>query len=278
MRTPAWGKVQVTRLLSTCMGRLHPRFHDHTGIVLDYCRRRLPSLEPGDKIRILEIGSGSGGTSAVVMDALTAAATTADAAAAAAAGSAAASSPVTAGGNGSGGGNGTAAPAPMTVSAAATDSDGSAAALQGLLERLEFVYTDISPQLVAYGRKTYGPQHPYAKFRVLDVERDIEAQARAAFCCTFCCSRLPSRLDRALSSACYLANLRCKPLTRFWMQGCEAGTTDIVFATNVLHATRNMGNTLSHSKASNALVLPAITCISNCAPQLRFTIACAERF
>ena len=50
--------------------------------------------------------------------------------------------------------------------------------LRGLLERLEFVYIDISPQLVAYGRKTYGPHHPYAKFRVLDVERDVEAQVR----------------------------------------------------------------------------------------------------
>ncbi len=32
------------------------------------------------------------------------------------------------------------------------------------------------------------------------------------------------------------------------MQGYEAGSCDIVFATNVLHATRNMGNTLAHSK------------------------------
>src|SRR4051794_32128174 len=113
-------------------------------IVLGYCRRRLPSLAPDDKIRILEIGSGSGGTSAVVMDALTAAA-------ASAADDSTSSS--TAGGNGSGSRGGS-----QTTS------------LKGLLERLEFVYTDISPQLVAYGRKTYGPHHPYAKFRVLDVE------------------------------------------------------------------------------------------------------------
>ena len=53
------------------------------------------------------------------------------------------------------------------------DGDGS---LAGLLNRLEFVYTDISPQLVAYGRKTYGPEFPFARFRLLDVERDVEAQ------------------------------------------------------------------------------------------------------
>lgn len=135
-------------------------FRHCAGIVLDYCRRRLPSLAPDDKVRILEIGSGSGGTSAVVMDALTAAA-------ASAADDSAGSS--TACGNGS-------------VSGTADGSRGGSqsTSLQGLLERLEFVYTDISPQLVAYGRKTYGPHHPYAKFRVLDVERDVEAQVLRA--------------------------------------------------------------------------------------------------
>lgn len=132
------------------------------GVVLDYCVRRLPSLAPGDKIRILEIGSGSGGTSAVVMDALTAAA-------AAAAGDSATSA-ATAGGNGSG--------SRVAAPAACGSSGSTASSFQGLLERLEFVYTDISPQLVAYGRKTYGPHHPYAKFRVLDVERDVEGQVR----------------------------------------------------------------------------------------------------
>jgi len=119
-------------------------------IVLAHCRRRLPSLRPGEKIRIVEIGSGSGGTSAVVLAALSAA----------------------------GGG---AAAGIRTAAAAAADNGAAAPAdaefLEGLLDRLEFVYTDISPQLVAYGRKTYGPAHPYARFWLLDVERHVEAQA-----------------------------------------------------------------------------------------------------
>jgi hypothetical protein len=51
-------------------------------------------------------------------------------------------------------------------------------ALADLGDRLEFVYTDISPQLVAYGRKTYGAAYPFATFRLLDVERHIEAQVQ----------------------------------------------------------------------------------------------------
>lgn len=152
-------------------------------VVLDYCRRRLLSLAPGDKIRILEIGSGSGGTSAVVMDALTAAANAAGAATAADGDKASTTEGTT---NGSGGGNGAAAPAARSSGTGST-----AAGFQGLAERLEFIYTDISPQLVAYGRKTYGPHHPYAKFRVLDVERDVEAQVRV-------CGRIARKLRCSL--------------------------------------------------------------------------------
>ena len=73
---------------------------------------------PADKkARIVEVGSGSGGTSVVVM-----------------------------------------------------------AALADLGECVEFVYTDISPQLVAYGRRTYGQQFPFAAFKLLDVEKDTEDQ------------------------------------------------------------------------------------------------------
>ena len=77
----------------------------------------LQVLPAGQKVRIVEVGSGSGGTSVVVM-----------------------------------------------------------AALADLAERIEFVYTDISPQLIAYGRKTYGPTYPFATFRLLDVEKDTEEQ------------------------------------------------------------------------------------------------------
>lgn len=74
-------------------------------------------LPVGQKVRVVEVGSGSGGTSVVVM-----------------------------------------------------------AALADLGERIEFVYTDISPQLIAYGRKTYGSDFPFATFRLLDVEKDVEPQ------------------------------------------------------------------------------------------------------
>ena len=78
-------------------------------------------IRSDQKVRIVEVGSGSGGTSVVVM-----------------------------------------------------------AALADLGDRIEFVYTDISPQLVTYGRKTYGPTYPFATFRLLDVEKDTEDQV--SFC------------------------------------------------------------------------------------------------
>ena len=74
-------------------------------------------MPAGQKVRIVEVGSGSGGTSVVVME-----------------------------------------------------------ALADLHEHVEFVFTDISPQLVAYGRKTYGPRYPFAVFRLLDVEKDTVPQ------------------------------------------------------------------------------------------------------
>ena len=91
--------------------------HFHT---VDYSLMQctaLKGLPKGQKVRIVEIGSGSGGTSEVVM-----------------------------------------------------------AALADLAERLELTYTDLSPQLVAYGQKTYGPRFPFAVFRQLDVEKSIEDQ------------------------------------------------------------------------------------------------------
>ncbi len=69
-------------------------------------------------MRIVEIGSGSGGTSAVVLD-----------------------------------------------------------ALAGCGSRVDFVYTDLSPQLVAYGRRTFGPRYAFARFHTLDVERALAPQA-----------------------------------------------------------------------------------------------------
>ena len=43
-------------------------------------------------------------------------------------------------------------------------------------DRVEFVYTDISTQLVGYGRRTYGPRFPFAQFRLLDVEKEVQHQ------------------------------------------------------------------------------------------------------
>ena len=43
------------------------------------------------------------------------------------------------------------------------------------------MYTDISMQLVGYGRRTYGPRFPFALFRLLDVEKDIQHQVCRSF-------------------------------------------------------------------------------------------------
>ena len=48
-------------------------------------------------------------------------------------------------------------------------------------DRVEFVYTDISMQLVGYGRRTYGPRFPFAQFELLDVEKDVKHQVCQSF-------------------------------------------------------------------------------------------------
>ena len=77
----------------------------------------LQGLPPGEKIRLLEIGSGRGGASRMVMEALTESA-----------------------------------------------------------RRVELTYTDISPQMIAYGREAYSQQYKFVRFHVLDIERDIAPQ------------------------------------------------------------------------------------------------------
>lgn len=72
-------------------------------------------LRCAKQVRIVEIGSGSGGTSAPVMAALQAA-------------------------------------------------DGGA-----LQQHIDFLYTDISAQLVGYGRRTYGATYSFARFKVCGV-------------------------------------------------------------------------------------------------------------
>ncbi|KAK9803996.1 hypothetical protein WJX72_011444 [[Myrmecia] bisecta] len=117
-------------------------------VIVRHITNRLPQLSSGEKVRLVEVGSGSGGTSVVVME-----------------------------------------------------------ALLPFADSVEFIYTDISAQLVAYGRKTYGARYPFAAFKLLDVEHSVGPQ------------------------------------------GYALGSFDVLFATNVLHATRDMANTLSHCKA-----------------------------
>ena len=55
-------------------------------------------------------------------------------------------------------------------------------ALAQYAERVELTYTDISPQLVAYGRRTYGQQYPFVRFHVLNVEKDVVPQVGFLLC------------------------------------------------------------------------------------------------
>jgi acyl transferase domain-containing protein/acyl carrier protein/NAD(P)-dependent dehydrogenase (short-subunit alcohol dehydrogenase family)/ubiquinone/menaquinone biosynthesis C-methylase UbiE len=108
--------------------------------------RRLVEALPGQRVRVLEVGAGTGGTSEPVLAAL----------------------------------------APLGAS-------------------IEYLYTDVSRAFLAHGRKHFG-HHGFVRFALLDVEQDPEAQ------------------------------------------GIEPGAFDLVIATNVLHATRRMRETLARLK------------------------------
>ncbi len=125
------------------------------GALTDRVRALLPALNPGQKVRIVEIGSGSGGTSAVVMAALAAA----------------------------DGGN--------------------------LAEHVDFLYTDISAQLVGYGRKTYGPTYSFARFKV----RHLAGPS------SLCCSSSPRFHQAAWRCMAGLAELPCLQ-DRAWTAYC----------------------------------------------------------
>ena len=82
--------------------------------------KRIESLrrdDPNRVVRIVEIGSGTGGTSAMVLE-----------------------------------------------------------ALKPYAAKLEYFYTDIGLSFVNFGKKTFGPQYPFAQFKVLDVEKDVLKQ------------------------------------------------------------------------------------------------------
>lgn len=129
--------------------------------VQEYIKLRLPELKEGEKIKILEVGAGTGGTSSVVLK-----------------------------------------------------------QIQQYKQYVTYVYTDISYAFTKYGRKEYG-QYPFIEFKVLNIEND--------------------------------------PLS----QGYVTGVFDIVIATNVLHATKNIYNTVTNIqsllKKNGWLVLNEIT-------------------
>ncbi|MBL1100571.1 type I polyketide synthase [Streptomyces coffeae] len=80
------------------------------------------------------------------------------------------------------------------------------AALAPFAGRVQYTYTDISAGFVRHGRKLFADAHPYADFRVLDIEGDLRAQ------------------------------------------GFAPDSYDIVFGTNVFHATRRIHRTLAQAK------------------------------
>jgi NAD(P)-dependent dehydrogenase (short-subunit alcohol dehydrogenase family)/acyl carrier protein/SAM-dependent methyltransferase len=116
--------------------------------VQSYIRARLPLPDPGDKINILEIGAGTGGTSALVLE-----------------------------------------------------------AIRDYREHLKYFYTDISMSFIQYGKKHYHDRCGFVCFDRLDIESD--------------------------------------PVE----QGFKPGSFDMVIAANVLHATRDLRETLNNIKA-----------------------------
>jgi polyketide synthase PksR len=122
-----------------------------------YIKERI-EIEPGATVRIIEIGAGTGGTSAVVFSKLK----------------------------------------------------------MYRANIKEYCYTDLSKAFLLHAEKEYKPENPYLTCRIFNVER---------------------------------------PLLE---QGIDAGGYDIVIATNVLHATRNIRQTLQNAKAvlkKNGLIL-----------------------
>jgi acyl transferase domain-containing protein/NADPH:quinone reductase-like Zn-dependent oxidoreductase/SAM-dependent methyltransferase/NADP-dependent 3-hydroxy acid dehydrogenase YdfG len=90
--------------------------------VLAYIRHCMPKLGKNGKIKILEVGAGTGSTSTMIFD-----------------------------------------------------------AVREYGEHLTYVYTDISPSLINYGRKNFEVDNPFVDFKILDVERDVEAQGYELF-------------------------------------------------------------------------------------------------
>jgi acyl transferase domain-containing protein/acyl carrier protein/SAM-dependent methyltransferase len=112
-----------------------------------YIMARLPRLGAGDQIKILEVGAGTGGTSAAVFE-----------------------------------------------------------GIRDHQDRLRYIYSDISVGFTNYGKKQYGEDNPFVEFKILNIENDVKGQ------------------------------------------GYQPGDFDVVIATNVLHATRDIRRTLGNIK------------------------------
>lgn len=134
--------------------------------VRTYIESKLPLLGAGEKIRILEVGAGTGSSSAFVFD-----------------------------------------------------------GIRKYGERLNYVYTDVSTGFTQYGKKQFGSANPYVEFKIINIENDAV------------------------------------------QQGYEPGTYDVVIATNVLHATRSISNTLKNIrlllKEKGWVVINEITDVMN---------------
>ena len=115
--------------------------------VVAFIRERLPKLPEGEKLHLLEIGAGTGGTSAAVLK-----------------------------------------------------------AIGPYRDYLRYDYTDVSLKFIQHGRKQYG-HYEFVDFHVLDIEKAVKAQ------------------------------------------GFARQNIDLLIATNVLHATRNMNVTLKNAKS-----------------------------
>ncbi|BBA33898.1 hypothetical protein sS8_1944 [Methylocaldum marinum] len=72
---------------------------------------------------------------------------------------------------------------PLRILEIGAGTGGSSALLLSRLrpfgERISYLYTDISSGFVQYGRRTYGPHYPFARFEVLDIEKPVAPE------CTF---------------------------------------------------------------------------------------------
>ena len=115
----------------------------HTARTFVEVRKKM--LKDGEKIRILEIGAGTGGTSASVLE-----------------------------------------------------------AIRPYAGQLEYVYTDVSNFFIVHGKKHFAEHYPFMAFQLLDIAKNLTGQ------------------------------------------GLQAGSFDVVLATNVLHATPDIKTTLGN--------------------------------